>query len=188
MPDQTLYTDFELNALLQQGNEASFTQIFNRYWDKLYFIAHKHLKSSQLAEEIVQDVFLTLWEKRETLTIHSLPLYLAAMTRYAVYHKLAGQKKQQVIGMQGIINEPSTSKDLEYLDNRLLIEIIEKLSNQLPKKCRMVFIQNKLMDIPLQQVADNMNISSKTAEAHLTKALKSMRKNIGDAYSFLFIC
>lgn len=188
MLDQTLYTDIELNALLQQGDEASFTEIFNRYWDKLYFIAHKHLKSSQLAEEIVQDVFMTLWEKRETLAIHSLPLYLAAMTRYAVYHKLAWQKKQRVVGLHGLLKEPATNKDLEYLDNKLLIEIIEKLSNQLPQKCRMVFIQNKLMDIPLQQVADNMNISSKTAEAHLTKALKSMRKNMGDAFSVLFIC
>ena len=184
---QSSHTDTALTALLRQGNEAAFTEIFNRYWDKLYFIAHKHLKSSQASEEIVQDVFMTLWEKRESLSIHSLPLYLAAMTRYAVYHNLAWQKKHKSVDMHDLKADYSTNRDLEYLDNKLLLEIIEKLSNQLPNKCRMVFVQNKLLDIPLQQVADDMNISPKTAEAHLTKALKSMRMNLGDAFSVLFI-
>jgi len=181
------YTDIELTALLRQGSEASFTEIFNRYWDKLYFIAHKHLKSPQAAEEVVQDVFMTLWQKRETLSIRSLPLYLAAMTRYAVYRNLAWQQKYGKTGISALKAEPSTSRELETIDNKLLLEIIEKLANHLPEKCRMVFIQNKLLDIPLHQVADSLNISPKTAEAHLTKALKVIRANLGDALSLFFI-
>ena len=181
------YTDIELTALLRQGSEASFTEIFNRYWDKLYFIAHKHLKSPQAAEEVVQDVFMTLWQKRETLSIRSLPLYLAAMTRYAVYRNLAWQQKYSKTEINTLKAEPSTSGELEAMDNKLLLEIIEKLSNSLPEKCRMVFIQNKLLDIPLHQVADTLNISPKTAEAHLTKALKSVRTHLGDAFSVFFI-
>src|SRR5690606_26418249 len=121
------HTDTTLTTLLQKGSQAAFTEIFNRYWDKLYFIAHKHLKSSQASEEIVQDVFMTLWEKRETLSIHSLPLYLAAMTRYTVYHNLAWQKKHKSVAILDLKADPSTNRDLEYLDNKLLLEIIEKL-------------------------------------------------------------
>lgn len=187
MPDHHLHTDKELSTLLQNGDEASFTEVYNRYWDKLYFIAHKHLKSSEAAEEIVQDVFLKLWEKRGSLAISILSLYLAAMTRYAVYHHLAREKKHHEVDIDSLKSEPATTRNLEFLDNKLLLEIVEKLSNALPEKCRMVFIQNKLLDIPLQQVADTMNISTKTAEAHLTKALKNMKVNLRDAFSILFI-
>lgn len=181
------YSDPELTALLRQGSEASFTEIFNRYWDKLYFLAHKHLKSPQAAEEVVQDVFMTLWQKKETLSIRSLPLYLAAMTRYAVYRNLAWEQKYANTEINALQTEPGTSGELEAIDNKLLLEIIEKLSNHLPEKCRIVFVQNKLLDIPLHEVADSLHISPKTAEAHLTKALKSIRTNIGDALSAFFI-
>ena len=130
---------------------------------------------------------MALWQKRATLTIQSLPLYLAAMTRYAVYRNLAWQKKYEATEINELRDEPATTAELEAMDNRLLLEIVEKQTNFLPEKCRMVFIQNKLLDIPLQQVAEELNISTKTAEAHLTKALKSMRANLGDTFTLLFI-
>ena len=181
------YTDNELTTLLQQGSEESFTEIYNRYWQKLYFLAHKHLKSAQAAEEVVQDVFLAVWQKKETITIHTLPVYLAAMTRYAVYRNLARQRQYKETEIGALQAEPATSGDEDAIDNKILLEIIEKLANSLPEKCRLVFIHNKLLDQPLNQVAEELHISTKTAEAHLTKALKTMRTNLGDALSVLFI-
>lgn len=83
-----LYDDSELTILIKSGNENAFTEIYNRYWDRLYYIAHKLLKDTENAEEIVQEVFLALWKKREAIEIQSLNQYLAAMTRYAVYRHL----------------------------------------------------------------------------------------------------
>jgi RNA polymerase sigma-70 factor (ECF subfamily) len=181
------YDEQQLVSLLAKGDEAAFTEVYNRYWNKLYFLAHKHLKSAEASEEIVQDVFLALWNKRAQIQIHSLPLYLAAMTRYAVYRYLANQKKFKQTSLSNLQEKPE-QKDAEVeLENKLLLEIIEKLSNQLPEKCRLVFIHNKLFDEPLQDVAKGMNISQKTAEAHLTKALKSIRGSLRDALSVLFI-
>jgi RNA polymerase sigma-70 factor (ECF subfamily) len=109
------------------------------------------------------------------------------MTRYAVYRYLANQKKFKQTSLSNLQEKPE-QKDAEVeLENKLLLEIIEKLSNQLPEKCRLVFIHNKLFDEPLQDVAKGMNISQKTAEAHLTKALKSIRGSLRDALSVLFI-
>jgi len=180
------YDDEELLSLLRTGDEAAFTEIYNRYWNKLYFLAHKHLKSATATEEIVQDVFLIIWKKRETLDIHSLSLYLAAMTRYTVYRYLAKQKNYKEMALSGMQTEPGADRE-EEIDNKLLLGIIEKLSDRLPEKCRFIFIHNKLLDQPLKQVAEELNISQKTAEAHLTKALKNIRDSLGKALAILFI-
>ncbi|MFT3701916.1 MAG: sigma factor-like helix-turn-helix DNA-binding protein [Agriterribacter sp.] len=108
------------------------------------------------------------------------------MTRYAVYHYMAKEKKVQVTSNEAEQEKLSTSDQEEVLNNKLLIEMIEKLSNTLPEKCRLVFVQNKLHDIALPQVARHLHISDKTAEAHLTKALKIIRGNFKKAFFFLF--
>lgn len=187
MDSPSIHTDEILLQLLTEGSESAFTDIYNRYWEKLYFIAHKHLKSPASSEEIVQEVFLTLWNKKKQLNIQSLALYLSAMTRYAVYKYLAKENKNHVpyeasIAGPGLV----TADEEEAINNKLLLEIVEKLSNRLPKKCRLVFVYNKLFDQPLPQVARQLNISDKTAEAHLTKALKIIRGGLKDA-SFLFL-
>ncbi|MFT3701917.1 MAG: sigma factor [Agriterribacter sp.] len=73
MNNKDEHTEEVLLQLLSAGDEKAFTEIYNRYWDKLYFLAHKHLKSSTASEEIVQEVFLALWRKKETIHIASLP-------------------------------------------------------------------------------------------------------------------
>ena len=69
------------------------------------------------------------------------------------------------------------------IDNKILLEIILKLSDKLPEKCRLVFQYNKLQDQSLADVAELLNISQKTAEGHLTKALRIIRSNFSDAQS-----
>lgn len=179
--DQNCYTENDLVVGLKQGSDEAFTIIYTKYWKSLYFLAHKHLKSAIASEEIVQDVFLALWHYREKQQIQTLPLYLAAMTRYCVYRYLAREKKR---GAMGISDTQAFlfKSDEALIDHKLLLEIIQKLSNQLPEKCRLVFTYNKLMDCPLDQVAAQMNISVKTAEAHLTKALKIIRGSLKDAF------
>jgi RNA polymerase sigma-70 factor (family 1) len=181
-----LLHDDELTQLLREGNELAFTEIYNRYWDKLYYQAHRLLKDTDAAEEIVQDVFLMLWKKRATLNIQSLSNYMAAMMRYAVYRHISKDKKtkqhENIIGM--ITAEATTGFDI---DNKLLLEIVTELSNKLPEKCRLVFQYNKLQDQSLADVAEQLNISQKTAEGHLTKALRVIRTNLGNAVNlFLF--
>src|SRR6266540_2661564 len=101
------YDEKELVFFMAHGDEAAFTEVYNRYWDKLYFLAHKHLKSAEASEEIVQDIFLALWNKKAKIHIHSLPFYLAAMTRYAVYRQLAKEKKYRQTDLTVIKNKVS---------------------------------------------------------------------------------
>jgi RNA polymerase sigma-70 factor (family 1) len=178
VPD--LVTDDELTQLLRKGNESAFTYIYNLYWDKLYYVAHRLLKDNNAAEEIVQEVFLTLWRKKETLTIECLNSYLGAMTRYAVYKYLAKQKVFKVKEDRVARINASAISEID-VDNKILLEIITELSNKLPEKCRLVFQYNKLQDRSLAEVAEQLGMSQKTAEAHLTKALRTIRSSMSNA-------
>lgn len=186
MSIEALYNEKELLDQLAQGNESAFTTIYRAYWKPLYFLAHRHLRSAETAEEIVQEVFLMLWKKRAELSIHTPALYLATMTRYAVYRHIAREKRIAEKNAGAVSGQVLSEDAADMLDHKLLLEMVTRLSGRLPEKCRMVFINNKLLDQPLQEVAEQLNISTKTAEAHLTKALKVMRSQLGNtSFSFL---
>ena len=175
------YDDHELVKNLKKGDRAVFTEIYDRYWDRLYGLAYSHLRSEAATEEIVQEVFLTLWKKKERLDIDSLSPYLAAMTRHAVYKKVASDRKKERVEATAAPALAIPSNELKAVDDRNLLELIEKLSNVLPGKCRLVFIHNKLLDKSIDEVAEILHISTKTAEAHLTKALKIVRAKLGSS-------
>src|SRR5690606_35339231 len=122
------------------------------YWDKLYYNAHRMVKSAAIAEEITQDTFMLFWIRRETLEIESLRPYLAAMLRYEVYRYLGKSKQSEEIA-QSIRHEAAPSVSMEQeIENRLLLEIITNLTNRLPEKCRLVFQYNKLQDRSLPDI------------------------------------
>ncbi|MCF0064006.1 sigma-70 family RNA polymerase sigma factor [Dyadobacter chenwenxiniae] len=179
------FSDDELAALMKEGEEGAFDEIYNRHWDKLFYAAHRMVKSAEVAEEITQDTFMLFWMKRETLEIQSLKPYLAAMLRYEVYRYLAKSKQEQELELT-IKQQAVTSVSMDQeIENKLLLEIITNLTNRLPEKCRLVFQYNKLQDRSLPDICEELNISPKTAEAHLTKALKMVRSNLSSVAHLL---
>lgn len=179
-----LIKDEDIILLLKRGDQLAFTEIYNRYWDKLYYTAHKLLKDTDAAEEIVQEVFLILWQKRESLNIQSVTSYLSAMTRYAVFRYISNQKKSRQKENTLALSNIAAVAEVN-VDHKILLEIIAELSNKLPEKCRLVFQYNKLQDRSLVDVAEQLNITQKTAEAHLTKALRVIRANFSDVLNLL---
>ncbi|WP_126246650.1 RNA polymerase sigma factor [Chitinophaga rhizosphaerae] len=165
--------DIALLDLLKDGDETAFTEIYNQYWERLYFMAHKRLQSAQDAEEIVQQVFLTLWHKRASLSIQSLPFYLSAMVRYAVYRHFANEQRASGRMLQAVVPEMAPAFDI---DNRQLIDILNKFADGLPAKHRIVFLQHKLLDRPLDEVASELGVSLRTAEGYVTHVMQLMRK------------
>lgn len=170
--------------LLKQGDEKAFSAIYNHYWNKLYYVAYQKLQDQNTAEEIVQEVFLMLWKDRETLSIESLSSYLAAMTRYAVYRHLARERASKNRETSYEDTKLRVSNLDEELDYKFTLKKISELSNQLPLKCRLVFQRNKLEDQALKDVAEELDISLKTAEAHLSKALKLIRISMRSFLNF----
>lgn len=172
------YQDFQLLPLLAQGDKNAFTEIYERYWDKLFYIAGKKVIDLGEADSLVQEVFLDLWHRRESLAIHtSLEHYLAVAMKYRVLKLLARQQKEAAYRFHQPA-EPAASHNPETaLQFEELKEKLEKLVHNLPQQCRIAY---QLRDEGLSQkeIAAHMNISEHTVERHLSRALKSIRANI----------
>jgi len=171
--------DKALTVLLQNGDEHAFTEIYNRYWDKLFAIAANKLKDLDEAEEIVQDIFVSLWKRREELgAIDTLSPYLAVSVKYRVIKYLDKQNNRQRYANQqqtAILADDSTQQWLEFeeLRSRLAMFVAD-----LPEKCRLVYRLSRESGFPQKRIAEELGISEKTVEAHLGKALKTLRARL----------
>ena len=171
------YSDAGLLVMLQKNSEGAFTEIYNRYWEKLFAIAYHHCHNKQVSEEVTQDVFMSLWDRRNSLEIKALNAYLGTATKFAIFKHLVRTKRRQQLLANGAAPVVSLTEDAN-INAIFLKEYINGLVETLPEKSRIVykFSREKGFDIP--QIAEAMNISHKTVETHLTKALKTLRKSL----------
>jgi RNA polymerase sigma-70 factor (family 1) len=178
------FSDSDLIDSLKTGNEDAITEIYRRYWRKLLAIAFNHTKDKVAAEEIVQEVLIKLWDKREQLQINSLPNYLATATKFSVLTAIHRQKRRSDIAASAYGKKLHDFDD-EKIYARFLQEYINGVVEKLPEKCKLVFKYSREEGRSISQISDEMNIAEKTAEAHLTKALKAIRvslRNVGMFY------
>lgn len=184
------YDDNELLYLLAQNDKAAFTELYNRYWQKLYAIAYNRLKETQTAEDIVHDVMAGLWSSREKINIELLENYLATATKYAVLGKL--RKKERERQFQNSLNQtPVFELQIEEkLHYKKILEVIKTEVELLPERCRLIFKCSREEGKPVKQIARELNISPKTVENQLTKAIKQLRlatkSFFHSLFSFLF--
>lgn len=172
------HTDANLWELITYDSVEAFDALYERYWQKLYFTAIKRLKNEQAAEEIVQDTFIILWQKRKLLKIDCVGKYLTGITKYAVFHYCAKQSK--ISSRLKAVPFASVDKDIEEsIYHKQLLQFIDECSNELPEKCRMVFKLNKQLGYTVNQTASKLQISPKTVEAHITRALKHLKLKLG---------
>jgi len=169
------FTDEELTALLKEGSHAAFTEIYQRYWKKLFYIAGKKLNNLDEAEEVVQNIFLSLWNRRETLVITTtMAAYLTVSVKYRII-KILDKQHHQAKYIQSIaknVLDDSTQQWLEFLD---LKESLDRYITELPEKCQLVFKMSRSQNMSQKQIAEELNISEKTVEAHMGKAIKTLR-------------
>ena len=185
----TPYTTFPDSDILQQlavGEESAFTEIYNRYWRKLIALAYSHTKDKYLAEEIVQEVFLSLWNRRETVEIKTLGGYLATAIKFSVFkHTYNSGRRAKII--ERFSSAQTADLPEEIVHAKFLQEYINGIVEQLPEKCRLVYSYSRNEGLSIKEISTQMAISEKTAEAHLTKALKVLRLNLKEFLIVLFI-
>ena len=175
-------SDERLSLLLFNGDNGAFEEIFNRYWSKLYAAAYKRVKHREAAEEIVQDLFTLLWSKRKSVQIHtSLAAYLYTSVRYMVFNHIQKEAVREnykdSFQAANIFYDNSTEETVLLND---LNRNIEKEVNHLPPKCRSVFELSRKENKTNQEIAEVLDISEKTVEGHLTKAIKLLKLSLSD--------
>lgn len=182
------YTDLELLGLLAQGNDEVFTEIFDRYWKPMLSVAVNKTGDLDEAEEIVQDVFVSLWKRRRKLVVTSgLNHYLAASVKYQVMKVLADRRKRLALEDYSLNSQLASDDSAHrYLDFEELQSQLSKLVSSLPDKCRIVYQLSRETGYSHKEIAAEMDISEKTVEAHISRALRTIRRGLGSV-AFLFI-
>jgi RNA polymerase sigma-70 factor (family 1) len=173
---------------LRKGNEEAFQRIFKKYWYTLYRSAFNKVQSHEEAEEIVQSIFYTLWEKRETLFINNISNYLHTAVRNNVLNSIRAkitQKKYWDYYKHFVsIHKEATEHEVVYND---LCVAVEKAINQLPEKSGKIFRLNRMEGRSIAEIADLLKLSEKAIEYHLTKSLKKLRVHLKDFILLILI-
>ena len=181
-------TDHELAAMLKNGSESAFGIIYKRYWHKLLAIARTRLNDIEDAEEAVQNIFVNLWKRRETFALtHSFENYFAVAVKFEVINQLAKQARQAKRNIGFAQALPESQEIAHNYDLAVLQKQLEETINTLPDKCRLVFRMSRQGHYSNKKIAEELNLSEKTVEKHITTALKVLRKRFGRHLPILFL-
>ena len=179
-------SDKELLSLLNTGDEAAFAQIYKRYWKKVIAIAYHYTKDKAVAEEIVQEIFVGLWARRNNLAIDLIAPYHATAVKFSVFKYFYRQKRRNQLE-NAFPDISSSTLTEQQIEARFTQEYIDGLVEQLPQKCRLVFKYSRNSELTIPEIAREMGIAEKTVESHLTKGLKMLRFNLKRAGFSLLI-
>jgi RNA polymerase sigma-70 factor (family 1) len=165
------YSDNELLHLLSADDEKAFTEIYNRYWKVVFAIGISRLKDVHLAEDILHDVFASLWANRNKSEIVSLPNYLASATKYLVFATIRKKSYEQRYHSSPLKPELNVEDDLLY---KQLYEFAAREIESLPERCRLIF-RYREQGLSNSEIARQMKISVKTVENQINKAFHHLR-------------
>jgi RNA polymerase sigma-70 factor (ECF subfamily) len=169
------YTDAELLQVFNEDGSKGIELIFGQYYEVMCRSAIRITKDRTLAEDIVQEVFYELFKKREQLKIVSLLGYLKRAVYNRSINKVKGRKDHvdaDEMAYELTDNLNNSQDDMEYDE---LETFINGVIDSLPEKCRLVFVLNRFEQLSYKEVAAKLEISVKTVENQMSKALKILR-------------
>ncbi|QNF33222.1 RNA polymerase sigma-70 factor [Adhaeribacter swui] len=161
---------------------TDFDQVYRKYWSTLFDVAYQRVRSTEKAEEIIQDLFVELWEKREQIIIkESMEAYLFGALKFRVLNALRNEQVRTA-HLQVVRNEAvTTTNSLEEEINKKDLEAAyQNQVNRLPEKCRAAFELSRQEQLSFKEIATQLNISVNTVEKHVGKALRALRFHLKD--------
>jgi RNA polymerase sigma-70 factor (ECF subfamily) len=177
-----LLSDTELQKKLQRQDQLAFEVLFDRYWKRLYSFAFKIYKEEAICEDIVQEIFISLWEKSTNTNIVNLEGYLLRAVKYKVANHIRDLKfdSGHLEILQNIPHPSKTDKHLVYqeFEAGVFTEI-----KKLPPRSRDVLILSRLEHYTNIEIAQKLGLSVRTVEKHISDALKLLKMKI-DPYQF----
>lgn len=188
MSAYSTYTDQELLALIKEGDEHAYAAVFHKYWDKLLVVAGRRLNDQDEAEEVLQDIFLNLWKRRQQLELRvSFDHYFAVALKFEIINRMARQAREAsrnegyTYTHTEVVADASGNFDLELLKSQL-----EATIQTLPPKCQLVFRMSREAEMTNKEIATDLGITEKAVEKHMSSALKTLRTRFGQ-YLPLFL-
>lgn len=181
-----VHSDQELARLLSKGNESAFEQIYRKYWDKLLAVAGRRLGNIEEGEEAVQDIFLNLWRRRETFKLSKgFENYFAVAVKFEVINRLAKRAREASRNSAFADQSSEETHGFFRFDFDVLCKELEDVICSLPPKCQLVFRMSREQDYSNREIAEELKISEKAVEKHVTSALKVLRTRFGQYLTIL---
>ncbi|WP_165958234.1 RNA polymerase sigma factor [Segetibacter sp. 3557_3] len=178
MPDYLSYTDKDL--LTVDNDHAGFQVLYDRYWKALYEKARGRCGNKADTEDVVQEVFISLWRNRKKVQLNSsLEPYLFTALKYSIIKKLHRQSKQTIPfppGLESLMSAELTSYEL--LQYKELQDLISQQVSQLPERMRQIYQLSRVDYLSTMEIADTLGISEQTVKNTLTTAIARLRKDL----------
>jgi RNA polymerase sigma-70 factor (ECF subfamily) len=177
-PESREAKERELVGRVRHGDEAAFESLFRTYHARLASFAYRYVQSQEIAEELVQEVFLDLWSRRALVDVGVVVktyLFIAvknAALSYLRHEKVERRREGEVIAL---FSGPRAAADVELHRADLAAEVQRAIA-RLPERCRVVFSLRREHEMSHAQIAEILGISPRTVENQLARALKSLRK------------
>ncbi|KAB7733158.1 RNA polymerase sigma-70 factor [Rudanella paleaurantiibacter] len=169
----------QLLTALTNHDRLALAELYERYWYGLYRVALQKTNSHEVAEELVQDLFVDLWQGRATLAVQQVEAYLFTALRYAVVDHIRRQVQRERFQLyqQQQMGQADTATE-ELLNYQDLIALIEDELQKMPEKTGQIFRLSRYEDQSIPSIAQSLDLSEKAVEYHLNKALKTLRQNL----------
>lgn len=169
----------ELILLLKQGSKEAFTTLYKQYWKQVYNFSRLYLTNQSAAEEVVQEVFIKIWETREFIREEDhFKGLLFIITRNLVFNQHRKSLNEDFYKVTVLAAMEETYDVEEEIDAKNLREYIDMLIVELPPRRREIFNLSRKEHKSYKEIALQLNISEKTVEHQISEALKYLRKNI----------
>lgn len=176
--------DILLLNLIREGDKLAFRHFFESYFTSLCRFMHVYIPDKAVVEELALDIFVYIWENRTTLQIQlSFKAYLFQAARNKCLNEL--RQKKKTVSLNDI-DIDIVDTEILSLENEELYKLIQEAVSALPDKCREVFNLSRNENLSNKEIAERLDISIKTVEGQITKALKRIKDFLGETYFYLF--
>jgi RNA polymerase sigma-70 factor, ECF subfamily len=188
MKDTILYSDEKMMQEIKADNMFAFDVLYKKYSKKLYKFGFYILKSQEEAENLIQDVYLNLWENRfkveKDSSVKSYLFSIAYNSAISIIRKKA-RESQFIEYLKSLqeINEEPVNVELEYNE---LANKLDEIIKELPPRQKVVYLLNRVEGLKYSEIAERLQISVNTIENHMSRALKTIREKL-DNYSLIAI-
>lgn len=172
--------DIELIKILQEENEEAFAELYNRYWKRIYTMALSYTRSPEAAQDIVQDVFLKIWIKKENLLqVREFKPFLFVTARNLIISSLRNRVFHVNLDPDEQVEEETflPERQLSYKES---VGLLHKAIDLLPPQQQRAYRLSRNEGMRYEDIAQEMGISALTVRTHITKALSFVRKYLTD--------
>ncbi|MDD4192793.1 MAG: RNA polymerase sigma-70 factor [Mangrovibacterium sp.] len=173
-----------------EGDRKAFRYFFEKYYAGLCNFVNIYVHDTSLAEEIVQDIFVCFWENKTHLKItHSVKSYLFTASKYRSLKEIRNQntRKRILKGLTITDFDDQTNHDEFYFDTEEFRSVLNAAVEDLPPKCKEIFLMGKVKNLSHREIAERLNISAKTVENQITIALKKLRAALSPYRKEIFL-